>query len=365
MPRPRSDKPYVCGPYKHRARFRLFIYTGASGPRGRRSARVQSFDTAEAARRWKVEFERQAAAAGRTVGDAVTEFLEYKRRKGNKERSLTTDRFRLAALLDLEMPIASLTARRAQNLYDELVDQGGAVDTHQGCLVQARALGTFCVGRSWLTSNPFAKVEPVGRKSRGKAQLRLDEARKFRDHCIDAWTKEADKTAVAAVLPFVMNLRASEVAGLVARDVDDRGRILWVAFEEDDAGQGTDKSEAARRRLEVPPEVQPMLIALAEAAGSPEGRLFTLRSGAPADRHRVADWAEQHLKRAGVRVVTTHGLRGTHSTLATEAGTSAVQLAQSMGHTDPGMTERHYIADGTKQAAEMTRLMGVLRRDRR
>jgi len=358
MPRPAHGHPYVCGPYPHRRRFRLVIYTGAPGPRGKRAARREYFETAEAARRWRREFERQVAAAGRTVGDAVTLFLDAKRKRGNKERSIATDRYRLDAILDAQMPLASLNAQRAQDLYDDLVAEGGAVDTHQGCLVQARAFGEFCVRQGWLARNPFKAVEPQGRKSRGKEQLRLDEARTFYLHCLRAWRERKDRSAIAALLPFIMNLRASEVAGLVARDVDDRGRILWVAEGIDEqSGDEDAKSPAARRRLKVPPPLTPILLEL--VASSP-GHLFTLRSGLPANRHRVADWCERHLELAGVRVVTTHGLRGTHSTLATEAGTSPEDLARSMGHEDPGMTQRHYIEGEARTDAGTARLIETL-----
>lgn len=367
MARPSHGRPYVCGPYKHRARFRLQIYTGQRRGDGRRERpfRNRSFETREAARRWRAEFERQVACAGRSVGDAMIDFLAWKERKGNKARSLVTDRYRLEAILDVAMPLASLRAPQAQALYDELVDRpnarGGktAADTHQACLVQAKAFGRFCVDRSLLSVNPFEKVEPVGRKSRGKLQLRLDEARTFYEHCMKAWREDKDATAIGAVLPFVMNLRATEVAELEGRDVDDKGRILWVAEGEDERGEDKGKTDAARRRLKIPAPLRPIMMTLAALAGA-DGRLFTLLDGRPADRHRVADWARIHMRRAKVRVVSTHGLRGTHSTLATEAGTSPEQLARSMGHESPAMTERHYIQGEARQGADLDRLMETL-----
>jgi integrase len=63
---------------------------------------------------------------------------------------------------------------------------------------------------------------------------------------------------------------------------------------------------------------------------------------------------------AGVTVVTAQGLRGTHATLAEEAGTAPLAVAKSMGHTGHDVTERQYLAPGTtdrvRQRAAIDRL---------
>jgi integrase len=367
MPRPPRGHPYACGPYKHRRRFRLKIYTGARTERGTRAVRHQYFDTESAAKAWQREFHRQVAAAGRDVGDLIEAWLAWCLRKGQKQRSVVTLGFRLRALFDEKMPLASLTPPRAQELYDRLVDTPGrrgkppAADTHQACLVQARAMCNWGVTQGWLRTNPFAKVEPVGRKKRRKAQLRRDEARLFYRHCLEAWARSKDRSAIAALLPFVMNLRASEVGALHAEHVDDRGRVLLVAEGEDVAtGEDRGKSEAAQRQLSIPAPLRPIMLEIAALAG-PGGALFTKRDGRAADRHRVADWCEQHLRAAGVtRRVTTHGLRGTHSTVSREEGRSPEDIARAMGHTSSSMTERHYIEEGASRDADIDRLMEVL-----
>lgn len=106
-----------------------------------------------------------------------------------------------------------------------------------------RSLRTFQV-------DPFAKVLPVGRKSRGKEQLRVDEARTYLRHCLKAWETDRDRGAVAALLAMMFSLRASEVSQLRARDVDDRGRILRIA-------EHQSKTEASKRAAAVPPVLMP------------------------------------------------------------------------------------------------------------
>lgn len=345
MPRPRSNRSYVCGPYRHRRKWRLVIYT----PRGDggRDRRVRSFDTREAAETWKRGFRLVTAAAGRTIADAVTEYLAHLARKGNKPDSIKTSRYRLDAILDTSLAVVDLTAARAQGFYDDLVDEGGAVDTHRGCLIAAKAFGRFCAEKKWLLLNPFDGVEPVGRKSRGKDQLRIDEARTFVAACCAEWRSHADRSAIAALLPLLCDLRASEVAQLRARDVDDNGRLLWV-------GEQDAKTDAGRRRVRIPGVIQPAMLELA-AAPARGGHLFAKESGEPADRHWVSYHASRLMRLAGVAEVTTHGLRGAHATFADAAGVTGDVVASSMGHTDPEMTRRHYIDAETSAASRVDR----------
>ena len=55
---------------------------------------------------------------------------------------------------------------------------------------------------------------------------------------------------MAAMCCFILAMRSSEVVSRVARDVDDKGRLLWIP----DA-----KTEAGKRFIEVPAVLQPHL----------------------------------------------------------------------------------------------------------
>lgn len=334
--RPSRGYPYICGPYRHRAQWRLLIVTGRSG--GKRQGYYHKTPTREAALTWAREFKRQIAAGGRTIQDAVDAYLAHLHRKGNKPGSITTAHYRLKALLDMSMALIDLNATRAQQMYDDLVDEGVATDTHRGCLVSGRAFGKFCMTKGWLRSNPFQGVLPVGRKSKGKEQLRVDEARAYMEHCFKAWRDDEDKHrgSIAGLLALMFSMRASEVADLRARDVDDRGRILHIA-----ARDG--KTDAAKRAAKVPPLMTPVLLELAENPLTDEGHLFVKESGEPADRHWVLYWARKHMAEAGVTVVTAHGLRGTAATIGSAKTGGAEVMASALGHTSTSMTKAHYI----------------------
>lgn len=349
--RPAADYPYICGPYQQRQRWKLIIVTGRS--RVRRQSYNRSFDTMDQATTWAREFRKQIAAAGRTVKDAVEAYIEYLRRKGNKEGSIKTAGYRLAALLDYSMPLVDLSPRVAQGLYDDIVDEGVAVDTHRGCLVSGRAFGRFCVDRSWLTVNPFAKVLPVGRKSKGKEQLRYDEARVFLAYCLKTWNETKDRTVLVGVFAMMFSMRASEVAQLVARDVDDRGRILHIAAH--DA-----KTAASKRAAQVPAVLMPILLELAEKPATEDGHLFATERGKAADRFAIRRWTQRHLEAAKVPVITAHGLRGTAATIGTAKTGGAEVMASALGHTSTSMTKAHYIDAGVAADAQTQRVADLL-----
>ncbi len=324
--RPRAEYPYACGPYEHGTKYRLIIVTGR-GSRGRRESHTETFEDKDRATRAKRELERQWAGAGKTVGDAVRAHLEQLARKGNKSSTITTTRHQLESLFDLDMPLVDLNRRRAQELYDKLVDTGVAVDTHRNTLAKARGFGKFCIARGWIRVNPFADIEGVGRRKKGKRGA------------VKQWEEHKDRGAVAGLLALMFSMRVTEVSQLTARDVDNKGRILRIAETEA-------KTEASKRMAAVPPRYRPILLELAANPLTSEGHLFVLdrgkRKGRPADRHWVLRNVRRLMALAGVKVITAHGLRGTSATIGA-AHSGAQVMSTALGHTSVTMTKDHYI----------------------
>lgn len=349
--RPRAEYPYVCGPYRVRQRWRLVIVTGR-GRDGRRESYNRPFDTREAAKAWAVGFRATVKAGGRTVGAAAKAYLEQLKRNGNKDGSIATARYRLQALLDYGMSLIDLTAPRAQELYDALVDEGVAADTHRGCLISGKAFGKFIVKKKWLRANPFEDVIPVGRKAQGKEQLRIDEARTFKKHCLKEWETSRDRSAAAALITLMFGLRASEVSQLLARDVDDRGRVLRIA-------EHQAKTKASRRQALVPEWLRPILNELAETAGA-NGCLFSKESGEQADRFWILWHVKRHLRAAGLPVITAHGLRGTAATIGAVKTGGAEIMSKALGHESTAITERAYIDSDALADAKTQTLSDML-----
>jgi integrase len=207
----------------------------------------------------------------------------------------------------------------------------------------------WLMGKGVIARNPFEKVEGVGKRKKGKTQLTIDEARLFIDACLNyehpvmrgdgrnkmrASKLDPQVGVTAAMCCLILAMRASEIAGLTPRSIDDGGRVLRVF-------RSTTKSDAGERLLEVPEMLQARLPALAAASIS---------------RYQVNAWVHRICEVAGITDVGPHALRGTHASLATRAGATSQLVAGSLGHASTAVTHRHYtkaeaIADANVGAA--------------
>ena len=194
-------------------------------------------------------------------------------------------------------------------------------------------------------ANPLEGVEGVGKRKHGKMQLRVDEARRWMAKAAEL-ADRGDAGAVAAMMALVMGMRANEIISRVVRDLDDEGRLLWIP---------DSKTEAGRRTLQMPELLRPLLKGLAEGK-SAEAMLFG---------HHWRDWVRKWVKRiceaAGVPMVTAHGMRGLHSTLAVENGVSADVVAASLGHESSTTTMQSYVKPEAVAGAQQRRMMNVLK----
>jgi integrase/recombinase XerC len=233
-------------------------------------------------------------------------------------------------------------ARRGHELY-ELAQVGAAVDSHRNALSAAKAWGKWCVKKGWLRSNPFADVEGVGRRRKGKPQLRINEGRKLTDFLLARCAPQVKSEPVAVLACLLLGPRASEVVERDVRDLDDDGRLLWIP----DA-----KTENGKRMLEVPEVLRPLLLALAKdrIGGAP---LFVDRYGERPTRHWMGYWCRRLCKLAGVPDITPHGMRGSHGSFARRGGATGEIVADQLGHGSVTMTEGgSYVRREAAQAAD-------------
>jgi integrase len=323
------------GPYRRGARWRVVV-------RARDGARTTaSFATEAAARRYldaarlEVEAERDG---DRTVGRAIDAYQKHLEvDKGNRSGSVGLTRHRLRVLFapDLEGALGDLTPQRGKWLNDRLVtatyEKGGetrrySVDTCRNTLAEAKTFLEWCVGQRWLRKNALEGVKGKGKRKHGKAQLTIDEARKWSAEALRQ-AEAGDAGAIAALLTVTLGLRASEITRRKVRDLDDGGRLLRVTEAKTDAGV---------RVVEVPEVVRTFLHGL--AANRPgEDLLFG---------HHWRDWPRENVQRickaVGVQKVTAHGMRGLHATLAVQAGATAHLVAAALGHESEKTTLESY-----------------------
>lgn len=338
----------IDGPYKHGNKWRCRVTTGRGATRQRR---YRPFETWDAALAYKQT--ARGEASGRTVSAGVEAFLA---RKVELERAPATiesaeDRLRMLLAPYWERPLSSI-ARRGAELYAAAI-AGRAADTHRNALSVCKEFGAFCVKAKWLRANPFADVEPVGRKALGadKPQLTVTESEQLDAWCCARPGDDMDATITLGYL--LLGARASELVRRVCRDVDMGGALLWI---------GATKTPAGRRRLLVPPELGARLVALA-AGRAPGAPLFAHPDGTRWSRHVAYGRVRRVCKAAGVPVLPPQALRRTQSTMATDAGATAIEVARQLGHdipAAPAVTGRAYVAPEAARDAQQRRAFRVI-----
>lgn len=341
----RKRGPGVYGPYEHGLRFRVHVVD----ERGQTTC--SSFATRAAAEKVvrfsKREFE---LAADTTLSDAIEEYEMVLRKKEHRKYAETIRRLRLF-FVDLDRPVSTLTPRDCEDHYKSLTETKSvrtgklfAVATHQNILVDAKTFGCWWVERRWFRTSPLGHIKPIGKKKRGKPQLHVDEARKWIGKAIDL-ANQGEAGAVAAMMALLMGMRCTEIVSRHVRDLDDGGRLLWITQSKTDAGL---------RQLQVPAVLQPYLLAIAKGK-KPTDRLF---GNHWRDWPRL--WVERICGRAGVMKVSAHAMRGLHSTLAIEAGSTAHVVAASLGHESFATTLHSYAAPSALPAAQQRTVLSVL-----
>jgi len=306
---------------------------------------------------------------GITVSDAVDQYIAAKVIKGNEASTIDLTRDALTALLGkyLQRAIHSLQGRgeaiyAAAQVYPKGHTCAGkprAADTHRVWLSRAKMFGRWLVKHKMLRENPFANVDPAGKRVFGadKPRHTLDEARKLRAY-IHAHPR--DQGAVLTLGYLLLGTRASELVRLDVRDLDDGGRVMQI---------GRTKTLAGRRRLLIPDELAPLLLAI--AAGRPANAPLFATEGSrrwPAGRHwsrfRAYDNVRRVCRAAGVPELGPQALRRTQATLATDAGATGLMVAKHLGHAvadaAPTVTRQHYIGRNEASDAQAERALRAL-----
>ena len=259
----------VLGPYQDGKWWKLVVVGGG----GRQAA--GRYATKEAAEAVKATLERKLPPPTEmTVRKAIDDYKKHLEKKGNKPLSRDVTESRLVYFFDADVhrPLTDVTPQRAERLYELLQERVSqrtkrklSVDAHRNTLAEARTFLKWCGAkeRRWLSRNPLDGVEGMGRRRHGKPQLRIDEARRWIAKAHEL-ADEGETGAIAAMCSLLMGMRCSEIVERVVRDLDDEGRLLWIP---------DSKTEAGRRKLEVPAVLQPYLRVLTQDK-LPEALLF-------------------------------------------------------------------------------------------
>jgi integrase len=318
--------------------------------------------------------------------------LEYRKRKqvteeGNQDNSVDENLRRLLSffLLVLNAALVSLTPERCRLLYlgqyndhgklvrhgavtkpkkgseravddvsDGWEDETRAAATHQNELKAAIAFLDWCVEEKFIPSNPAKGVKLTGKRGSGKTKLSGEETGIFIQAAMRL-VEQGDIGALASLLALVLAMRAGEILGLVRRAIDMDFTVITVI---------RGKTKPSERSLELPMESEVGRFLQACLRHLCEG-LLRDQLVFPGERggRRLRTWLRQATHRicaaAGITVVTTHGLRATHLTLAEERGVTASAMVKQAGHSRQ-VQEKHYLASGSKERGAQVRFKAAL-----
>ena len=369
-----SGRVTVHGPYKHRNRWRLHVKEGSrtiaspSYPtRAEANQAKQGYlELSHADHLWaevaRLEEELAIARAKaeaadsrpRTIGELIEDYVAYLRdHKQRTSSTLTSTRRSLNGLLRpvVDMPARALTEKRAAALYRARSAQVAAA-THHGNLKRARSLWAWALKQKQVRLNVWRDVELIGKPNAGKDQLHPAAARLIFQHALrqsqerslQYHQRNQHRGAAAVLILLAFGMRPKEIVSLKPSELD-RG-LLYIR---------KGKTRKSRRWLRVPDVVWRALEPQVEEART-EGRerLFPF----------TRDWVRLQTRRlcreVGVPVVCAYALRGTHATLATEAGATALMVAEQLGHERTGITHRHYIDPVATIEAAANRVLAQL-----
>jgi integrase len=330
----------ITGPYEHRTgeyRCRLIM-------NGRREWAPTADNPQRAKRLAQSLAQRYVARQPVTVKDALARYEHYMTAKGNKPRSVTTTLYRLRSFFtESALSVLALTPRKCASYYEALTAKQKA-DTHRNALAEARTFCRWLIKQQLLKVNPIDDIEPLGRRKHGKPQLHIDEARRWLA-AAETLAKKGEAGAVAAMVTLLMGLRASEIINREARDLDAGGTVLWIP---------TSKTEAGRRRVEVPEILRPYLSAL-KRDKLPLAPLFGVHW-----RDWPRRWVQKICRKARVPTVCAHSMRGLFATLGIQAGATPHLVAATLGHESPSVTLNSYALPGSADIAPARRAVSAL-----
>jgi integrase len=208
-----------------------------------------------------------------------------------------------------------------------------------------------------LPANPVAeaRVQRTPRSRPGPRALTPDESQQLRA------LLAADTTAVRHDLPDLVEcllstgLRIGEACAVQSCDVDLETATLTVTgtvIRERLRGlviQQFPKTEASRRVIALAPQTVLLLkrrLAVVPANADPPV-IFPSRQGRLRDPNNTSGDLRQALDRAGYPWVTSHTFRRTVATRLDDAGLSARQIADHLGHSRPSLTQDVYLGRGS------------------
>lgn len=299
-----------------------------------------------------------------SVGDAIDEWLDARKRE-LKPKTVAGYAHLIKKHLQPRLGkvrLQDLTVRDVARFQEGLEDDGYATSTIKHLRVILNGTLDRAVMHEVLARNPMDKLSFKGQPGEKREVWTPEHAAAFLRMTRD------DYGAAALVFALMTGMRRGEVLGLKWDDLDfNKGtlRINRSLVTVDGAAQvSTPKTESSKRLLSLSPDTLIFLkehwnrqITLALSKGGDwveTGYVFTNVSGEAWHPDSLRVTMHKACRKAGIPIITIHGLRHTHTSLMARKGVPIEVISKRLGHAKISTTMdvyRHLCEDELQSGA--------------
>lgn len=299
-----------------------------------------------------------------SVGAALDEWLESRKRELKPKTYADYEhlvRKHLKPRLG-SIRLQDLTVRDIAKFQEALEDDGYSTSTIKHLRVILNGTLNRAVMHEVLVRNPMDKLNFKGKPAEKREVWTPEQAAAF------VLVTRNDYGAAALVFALMTGMRRGEVLGLKWEDFDFTKGTLRInrslVTVNGSAQVSTPKTESSKRLLGLSPDTLSFLkehwdrqVNLALSKGSEwveTGHVFTNSTGEAFHPDSLRMTMQRACRKAGVPVITIHGLRHTHTSLMARKGVPVEVISKRLGHAKISTTMdvyRHLYEDELQSGA--------------
>jgi integrase len=248
-----------------------------------------------------------------------------------------------------DLAVSEATPERLQRFIDTVTRENGPGSAKTARAVLSGMLG-LATRSDAVRANPVRELAPIEAKPKGATAIPVADLPGLLEQV------RGDERLVALdmveMIEFIAGtgVRISEAIGLEWRDVDLAARTVTIRAAKTDAGE---------RTIRVPKAVGRMLKVRGQVYGSVH--VFPTALGKRRNaRNTAREWADARERLGLPDGYTFHAFRKTVATALDQAGLTARDIAEYLGHANPALTQSVYMSKlvgGTRAADALDAVM--------
>lgn len=231
-----------------------------------------------------------------------------------------------------KMKIGFISRKDIVEFRNRLIDKKGHVRMSQLILQTLKNI-LHCAFDSGIIDTDVAHRVNIGYQKKGKIAINATDIKKLL--AVDNW--EYQRIRLAVMTGALLGIRAGEICGLKWKDLDFRKNIIHIersiSFYD-----GEKLPKSGKKRITVYPDI--LKFHMEPLRGEAEFFVFT-DSETPLKYTFLLYEFKKALKKAGIPVITLHGLRHSINTLLRGAGVDSEILRASFGWEDAEIQENY------------------------